>query len=149
MGLDVEQDCARDYAGSKVYWDETMPARDDQPEFYDSGFTAAMPDFDKIVTGQRGEALVRGSKAIIFWVSMFDIRQGDYITMNILDEAGTQYTTRTISQESDKIRQHYALGRKTVQGMPAGTYTGQIALTRVMDDGNTQTYRHSQVITLQ
>jgi hypothetical protein len=148
MGLDVEQDCSGDYTDSKVYWDESMPARVDQPEFYDSGFSAAMPNFGKIVTGQRGELLVEGSKAIIFWVSMFDIRHGDYITIKIVDQAGHQITTRTISHEGDKIRQHYAVGRKIAQGVPLGTYTGHVAITRVMNDGNTQTYRHSKAITL-
>jgi|TARA_R110002126_G_scaffold3263_1_gene18534 hypothetical protein len=150
MGKDViKADCSKDYYDVKTYWDDTLPPRDERPSFYDAGFSTTMPAFDLIVQGQKGTVPKIGAKAFIFWVSMFDIRSGDYIVMKINDDKGREVVSRTISQDKDKIRQHYAAGRKISKGLPAGIYTGSVALTRVMDDGNTQTYRHSAVITLE
>lgn len=149
MGLGVNEDCHKDHHDQKVYWDESMPAREDMPAFYDSGFSTAVPKFDRIAQGDRGEIPTIGAKAFVFWVAMFDIRQGDYFVIKLSDDQGREISKQTFSQEKDKIRQYYAVGRKIRQGLPAGRYVGSVALTRVMDDGNTQTYRHSQDITIE
>ena len=149
MGKDVSVDCSKEYYQSKTYWDDTLPARDEAPSFYDSDFATAVPKFDDIPKGKRGETPKVGAKAFVFWAAMFDIRIGDYITMKITGENGQEFVSRTISQDKDRIRQYYVVGKKVKQGMPAGTYTGEVAITRVMDDGNTKTYRHSKVITLE
>ena len=149
-GQDVEaEDCRQGDLGARLYWDDSMPLRNEAPIFLDSGFSDVMPDFDLIPQGQRGNVPELGAKAFIFWGVIYDIRQGDYVVMDIIDQEGREVVKRTISQDKSRIRQYYAAGRKIAKGMPAGTYTGRIALTRVMDDGSTQTYRHEQQITLQ
>lgn len=150
MGKDViKADCSKEYYDVKKHWDDSLPARDERPSFYDAGFSTTMPDFGLLAQGNKGTLPELGAKAFIFWVSMFDLRSGDYLVIKVSDDKGREVVSRTISQDKDKIRQHYAAGRKIAKGMPAGIYTGSVALTRVMDDGNTQTYRHSATITLE
>lgn len=149
-GQDVEtEDCRQGDLGARQYWDDTMPLRNEAPNFVDSGFSASMPDFDLIPQGQRGTAPKAGDKAFIYWGVIYDMRQGDYLVMNIIDQDGKEWVKRTVQQDKDRIRQYYAAGRKISAGLPKGTYTGHMALTRVLDDGNTQTYRHAQTITVE
>lgn len=121
---------------------------------YDAGFTDSAPDLDAIDRGTQS-ALQDGSTtgdtpALVFWTSVFGMKEGDRLGMRITAPDGSDFSRRDIIQPATRARQFYYVGKKvSAPPLAPGIYTGTTTLTRTGADGSEKTYELSRQITVQ
>lgn len=98
---------------------------------YDGGFDTKEPDFTAIAQGQRGAFPRINSESLIFWTGYFGAKEGDEVTLTILDPDGKVFVDRTITQAKTRARQYYYVGRKSpAAGFKKGTWKGKTTIKR-------------------
>lgn len=108
---------------------------------YAAGFESGVPDFEAIKKNAVGiDTLPLSVPALTFWVAIFNVREGDKITLTIADPAGTPFATRDIVQDKTRARQFYFVGKKMNERMLfPGMYKGTATITRARPDGSVDT----------
>ncbi|MBU9698091.1 M23 family metallopeptidase [Rhodobacteraceae bacterium HSP-20] len=99
--------------------------------FTGAGFFTAVPEWDAIKAGLDSPAtLPTDAPALVLWASYFGPRQGDELTLAITGPQG-EVIRQTIPIDRTQAIAFRAVGKRTPQGgWPAGSYSGEIALTR-------------------
>ena len=97
-----------------------------------TGFLNDIPDLQKLEKdGTQPSQLPQDSNILAFWVTIFGAREGDKITLEILDPNGKIFGKREITQDATRARQFYYTGRKTDKNrLIEGVYTGQTTIKR-------------------
>ncbi|GJL85693.1 MAG: peptidase M23 [Micavibrio sp.] len=100
--------------------------------FYDGGFLGKVPDFEAIKNGEEPPpTLNTASPALVFWIGLYGVQEGDAIEVIIRDPDGKMFANRGITQEKTHTRQFYYTGRKLGNRiLIPGTYTGTASLKR-------------------
>ncbi|MGH8248482.1 MAG: M23 family metallopeptidase, partial [Gammaproteobacteria bacterium] len=104
---------------------------------YAAGFLDAEPDFDAIKRDALGRAEISArAPALTFWAAFFGLAKSDQIRLEIRDPQGQILSDRDITQERDRARQFYYVGRrlKSVELSP-GAYTGIARISREVPGG--------------
>ena len=69
---------------------------------------------------------------MIFWATMYGLRAGDEVVMEIRDPGNGVFSGRKIDQQRTKARQFYFVGKRA-RGLKPGTWTGLIRVVRNKD----------------
>jgi Peptidase family M23 len=98
----------------------------------DIGIAAAVPEFDDVLAGLGETAdLASNAPALVVWVHLFGARAGDDVQLSISAPDGTPVFRETETLVKTQAQVFRAVGRKlTADGWPAGTYSGEVSLTR-------------------
>lgn len=104
--------------------------------FYAAGFADRRPDFDRLRRDAgTPETLPAEAGALTFWVAFFGAAQGDRIRMEISGPDGKVFASEDITQEKNRARQFYFIGRRARGGLAPGVYRGSAVLVRALPDG--------------
>jgi hypothetical protein len=97
---------------------------------YNAGFSGSSPDADAIRRGERALPSVN-AEALVLWTDIFGVDRGDRIQLRILGADGKVLVDHARTMDKRFIRRfEFAGKRKPAEPWPAGTYTGEIAVTR-------------------
>ncbi|MGH1404257.1 MAG: M23 family metallopeptidase [Alphaproteobacteria bacterium] len=113
-------------------WHETLNITYNPVAIFDGGFRNTAPDFERIKRGQDNpKTLPIHSAALVFWIGLYNVEEGDQVTLTITDPNGKLFTERKETVERTRARQYYYIGRKIghVQLIP-GQYKGHVVITR-------------------
>ena len=97
---------------------------------FDGGFTTSMPDFKKIRQGiiPPKNLKASGKEVFIYWAGFYHAKEGDKVTLKIIDPNGNIYAEREHIIEKRRKRPSYRYVGKKLKGrsLIPGTYTGTI-----------------------
>ncbi len=113
-------------------WNTALNLEYEPVSIYAAGFKAGVPDFDAVkIDTTSPSTIAANSIALTFWGALYGVAKGDQIHIEIRDPAGRTFAQRDITQEKDRARQFYFIGRKVHdKGLEKGTYTGHVQITR-------------------
>jgi hypothetical protein len=96
------------------------------------GFANDIPDLFSIEQNEDSATNIPlNSELLTFWAVLFGVREGDEIVLEIKDPNGKVFARRAITQDSNRARQFYYTGLKTVRNpLTEGAYTGQVFIKR-------------------
>lgn len=117
---------------ARALWDAaTRAALAYQPiAIYNAGFSGVAPDADAVRRGER-QAPARTGAALVLWTDIFGVESGDRIALRIVAPDGGTVIESTRVLDRRQIRRFEFAGKRTRTGSwPAGTYKGEIAVTR-------------------
>lgn len=122
---------------------------DYQPlSIYGAGFSNTLPKLERLdKNSQSPKSILSNSDLLAFWVTMFGVREGDKITLEIKDPNGKIFARQEIEQPATRARQLYFTGRK-LNGNPLkeGVYTGHVTVTRLTKSGEKQSWDKDSAI---
>lgn len=118
-------------------WDKELGLGYNPVSIYATGFSDQAPSFDTLVNDTSSLREFNLSSPIFtFWILMFGTKKGDQITIEISDPNKNTYAKNEITQDSNKIRQFYYVGKKNRKTpLLKGKYTGRAKLTRHLLNG--------------
>jgi len=128
-GQDNEGDCD---AEPKPLWNEDVSIEYQPLIIQAAGFLDAVPSLDEIErkAQTRNEILIE-SGVMTFWVTILGAREGDEITMEIKDPNGKEFAVSNITQEKNRARQFYYVGKRLKSdSVIEGAYTASIKISR-------------------
>ncbi len=98
---------------------------------YDGGFSDSPPDFEAIEDGQTiPKTMAANASAFVYWTGIYGAEKDDKIVLIIKSPDGATYLTQTITQEKNRARQYYYIGRKNSGILPRGIYNATTTITR-------------------
>ena len=114
-----------------------------------TGFASGVPDFNALRADIRSPRQLRADvPALTFWAGFFGLRIGDTVTMEILNPDGSIFATRTVTQETDRARQFYFVGRRATEILTTGEYRGRVRIERAIKPGADDTLSRDAEATL-
>jgi hypothetical protein len=120
--------------GKKIesLWNEKLNASYQPFILHNAGFLNDIPNLSQIEkNGKSSSQIPQESNLLTFWSTLFGVREGDRITLEILDPNGKTFGRREITQDTTRARQFYYTGRKTDKNrLIEGVYTGSITIER-------------------
>lgn len=120
-------------------WDVGMNIDYDPMAIYASGFATGVPDFNKLRENASSPAtLTPAIEALTYWVGLYGMHEGDQITLSITAPDGTTFATQTLTQERDRARQFYYVGRKIGDPLLPGEYRGMAVIRRAIAGSDTE-----------
>ena len=115
-----------------------------------NGFATGVPDFNLIRTNAASPPSAAPTiEALTFWVGLYGLRQGDTVKLDIITPDGSVFATRTITQDADRARQFYYVGRKVGEALAPGTYTGKALVERAITPGHPETLKREAAGTIE
>jgi hypothetical protein len=144
-GMTDEDGCG---AFSQSFWDKKSGLSYVPVSIYAAGFRTAAPDIDAIkIDASSPSRIPLRPEALVFWSAFYGMKQGDEIDIEVRDPSGAVYAQEHITQEKDRARQFYYVGRnmKGKQLIP-GIYEGFVKVTRTGADGERVTERFSKQV---
>ncbi len=119
---------------------------------YAAGFSARPPDFEavRIDTASPDTLDSAAAEALVFWAAFYGTAKGDEARLEIRDPQGRLYAERTITQDRDRARQFYYIGRRISADKPLvpGPYTGYVRLRQTLPGGATSESTAERTITV-
>jgi len=104
------------------------------------GFATGVPDFNALREKiESPETVGARIPALTFWAGMYGLRVGDAIRLDILGPDGSVFATRTITQDTDRARQFYYVGKRVADALPPGSYSGRVTIDRPIRTTSTET----------
>jgi murein DD-endopeptidase MepM/ murein hydrolase activator NlpD len=141
-------------AGCKVdrtpLWGKDQSVPYEEVALYNAGFSTEKPDLAAIRKGQREDAgsLPAIAPALILWVDMFGVEAGDRLTFRITGPDGKVIFEQEQPVEKRQARRFAFMGKKReANPWPAGTYNGQVTLTRKVD-GKDKSFDVARTVTV-
>ena len=105
---------------------------------YNVGFAAGKPDIDAIRNGRRDDGpFPVTSHAIVLWVDAFGVQAGDRVRFLITGPDGRAVFEHEQRMQKTQARSFQFAGGRLRGNLTAGTYRGEVTLTRQGDDGRT------------
>lgn len=97
---------------------------------YNAGFATGAPDPQAMRDGRyRHSTIGRDAPALVLWVDMFNVREGDRVTLRLLSPDGGKAFTNTVTVPKNQARRYVFGGlRRKDSAWPAGTWRGEITL---------------------
>ena len=119
---------------AKPLWREGQKVDYEPVALYNAGFSVREPDIEAIRKGQRNEGPFPATSAVlIFWVDILGVQEGDRMLFRITrDEQVVLDESQTVAKTQAR-RFAYMGKRRPGASWPAGTYTGQVTLMRMLD----------------
>ena len=104
-----------------------------------TGFTTTVPDFDKIRNDTSSPRKTTPAIDVLaFWAGLYGLREGDIIRMDIVAPDNSVYTTRTITQDKNRARQFYYVGKRIGDPLLPGPYQGILSVERPIGPGKAE-----------
>jgi len=129
VGLDRSKPCG---LGDKPLWRaDALAALPYGPTaLYNAGFATGAPDPKAMRDGHyRAPSLPRNAPALVLWVDMFNVRQGDRVTLRMVAPDGKEAFTNTATVPKNQARRYVFGGiRRKADAWPTGTWRGEISL---------------------
>ncbi|MDE3020052.1 MAG: M23 family metallopeptidase [Nitrospirota bacterium] len=124
--------CGKD---GKSLWRADQHIMYEPVALYNVGFATDEPDIEAIRSGKREEGpFPSTAPALVLWVDILGVETGDRLLFRIIDGDGKVVFNRREQIERTQARRFaFAGSRPKTNGWPAGTYTGQVTLTRTVD----------------
>jgi hypothetical protein len=84
---------------------------------------------------ERPAALSTSSPAIVSWIELFGVREGDALRVTLAAPDGATLAETAAVIEKDRAREFRYVGKKrTAAGWKPGTYRARFTLTRTVDN---------------
>lgn len=136
-GTFADQGCGK---VREAMWDMGLSLDYDPMSVFVSGFSPAVPDFAKIRANAASPDTTKGDiDALTYWVGLYGMQKGDRIKLDILSPDGQVFATQSITQETNRARQYYFVGRKVTSSLPPGSYKGVARIERDIPGSTTET----------
>jgi hypothetical protein len=113
-------------------WRQDLNLTYEPAALYNAGFSAGPPDIKQIRAGEFTDAgITAQSEALVLWVDMFGVAQGDRIRLEIAGPDGRSVVSQDQKIDKTQARRYMFLGkRRTTLIWNPGTYVGRVTLTR-------------------
>jgi murein DD-endopeptidase MepM/ murein hydrolase activator NlpD len=147
-GSDLTQPCG---ASGKPLWNPSLVLPYEPLTFFHLGFDTKPPVLKNIDTERTDRtALRKDASALVFHAILLGVREGDTVEMTLTAPDGKNFAQKTITQEKNRARQMYYIGRKIRETAPLlpGLYVGKITVTRKGADG-LQKFENQKTLTVQ
>lgn len=124
--------CGKD---GKPLWRADQHVEYEPVSLYNVGFATGKPDIEAIRSGKRAEGpFPATAPALVLWADILGVEAGDRLLFRIINGDGKVVFNREEQIERTQARRFtFAGGRPKTDGWPAGTYTGQVTLTRTVE----------------
>lgn len=124
--------CGKD---GKPLWRADQRIEYEPVSLYNVGFATGKPDIEAIRSGKREDGpLAATSPALVLWVDMLGVEAGDRVQFRIMGPDGKPLLEQESPVDRTQARRFaFAGSRPKTGGWPAGTYQGQVTLTRTVD----------------
>lgn len=121
-------------------WDVGLSVDYDPMTIFISGFDTGVPDFNKIRADSSSPASTGPAiDALVYWVGLYGMHQGDRIKLDIIAPDGSVFATQSLTQETDRARQYYYVGRRVGDPLLPGQYKGVAVIERPIAGSETET----------
>lgn len=99
---------------------------------HSSGFSNSIPYLDKIEKENKSlKTLSQNSNILTYWATLWGVRKGDVITLEIKDQNGNIFANNKIIQPKTRAQQFYSIGKNIRnKRLQEGVYTGYIKIER-------------------
>lgn len=119
--------------------------------FFHLGFDTKPPvlkDMDRQQSNRT--ALRKDASALVFHAVLLGAREGDVAHLSLTAPDGTIFAESTVTQDKNRARQMYYIGRRVREAAPlqTGPYVGKITITREGKDG-AKTFTDSKTLAVQ
>lgn len=134
-------------SGTGALWtDEARVALTYRPiAIYNAGFSGDAPEPGSIRRGERNPPAV-SSPALVLWADIFGADAEDRINLRIVGPQGETVVANARTVNKRQIRRfEFAGRRKPGSAWPAGTYTGEIDVTRKTSSGDLTVRRKTAI----
>lgn len=120
---------------AKPLWRADQHVEYEPVSIYNVGLATGKPDIEAIRSGMREEGpFATTAPALVLWADIFGVEAGDRLLLRIVNGDGKVVVNREEQIEKTQARRFsFAGGRPKPDGWPAGTYQGQVTLTRTVD----------------
>ncbi len=133
-GKDNEDECGMETKarGERSLWDKNVNIKYQPLILQAAGFLNKAPDFEEIEReAPTPNTISLKQGALTFWVTILGAREGDKIQMEILDPNGKEFAARDITQERNRARQYYFVGKRvSIENTLEGAYTASVKISR-------------------
>ncbi len=98
-----------------------------------AGFSTVVPDFNHIRQDTSSpDKTTPAIDVLAFWVGLYGMRAGDQIMLRVTAPDGEIFAENKITQETDKSRQFYYVGRKIGDPLLPGLYRATATIERAI-----------------
>lgn len=131
-GLPTQEGCGA-VAGS--LWDGEAGLSYEDVALYNAGFAPGPPDIEAIRRGERTDGpLPLDAPALVLWVDMFGVREGDRVSFRINAPGGRLlHEGEHLVDRTQARRYAFSGARRTEAGWAEGVYSGQITIERSVE----------------
>ena len=128
----MQAGCGKD---AQPMWRNDLNLGYETVALYNAGFAAGTPDLDAIRNGDRTDGpFPVNAPALVLWVDMLGVEVGDQLRFHLTDPPGQAILEREQQIEKTQARRFVYVGkRRTSNAWAAGTYTGEVTHTRVVE----------------
>jgi len=115
-------------------FDTTVPQ---STAVYNLGFSGVVPNVEAMRAGLYDILTISPTAPVLaMWVDAFRVNKGDHITMRMTKPDGKLLIEHAVVQEKSQARRWVFAGKKLKDSRwPAGTYVGEVTVTRSSDTG--------------
>lgn len=134
-GKDLTSPCG---GGSSPLWSPASNLSYQPLAFFHLGFDTKPPSLKEIDRQRTSRAALRkDASALVFHAIILGAREDDVAHISITAPDGKIFAEKTITQDKNRARQMYYIGRRVRETAPlqTGSYVGKITVTRRGDDG--------------
>jgi len=119
-------------AAGAPLWRQELKLAYEPAALYNAGFSPGPPDIKQIRAGEFTDVRITAqSEALVLWVDMFGVAQGDQIRMEIAGPDGGSVVSQDQKIEKTQARRYMFVGkRRTMLIWNPGAYVGRVTLTR-------------------
>ena len=131
-------------------WRKDLQLEYEPAALYNAGFSAGPPDIQRIRAGNASaEPVTALSPALVLWVEILGVAQGDLVRFGITGPDGAALLTREQQVDKTQARRYIFMGkRRTRATWPAGEYRGKVTLIRARQGAGSWQDSIERVITL-
>ncbi len=122
----------------------------EQTSIYNAGFSGVAPNIDAIRAGLYANSQIPPTAPVLaFWADMFWVEKDDLISLRLMGPDGGIMVENTAIPEKHQARQYMFVGKKLRQARwPAGTYVGEITVSRRTESGERQSVNERRELTI-
>ena len=122
----------------------------ERTSIYNTGFSGVAPNIEAIRAGLfSGTPIPPTAPVLAFWADVFWVEKDDRISVRLIAPDGGVIAENTTIPEKYQARQYIFVGKKLRQARwPAGTYVGEITVSRSMESGERQSVQKRRDLTI-
>ena len=132
-GRSIETQCG--LKDAKSLWDKGLGLNYAPLNIQSAGFSTQVPTLDNLGKDAQGSTeLTFKDDKIIFWTILLGVRLNDEVSIEIIDANNNPIVTEKITQDKNRARQLYYIGKKLDKTkLPEGAYTGIVKIKRAQE----------------
>ena len=122
----------------------------ERTSIYHVGFSGVVPNVEAIRAGLfDGIKITPTAPVLAFWADVFWVEKGDHISLRLIKPDGTVLIEHFIKPEKNQARHWVFAGKKRKTARwPAGSYIGEITVSRTTEDGTRQSYQERRELVI-